>query len=66
MSNTATVITYDGSTPRKSTGRIVRKYPTGAIVVEDRKGVIYYATPDRILSQNESHAPPRVNQAQLF
>lgn len=64
MTNTATVITYDGPTPRQSTGRIVKEYPTGAIVVEDRRGVIYFATPDRIISKSQQSQ--QVSQAPLF
>lgn len=47
MPDTATVTVYDGGSKLEITGRIHKRYAKG-LTVEDTRGVIYYATMDRV------------------
>jgi len=50
MSNKATVKIYNGSSWQSVTGNIHREYPKG-LTIEDERGVIHYATFDRVQQQ---------------
>ena len=51
MKRSATI--RDGSSGLEITGFIKREYPTGSIVIEDRRGVTYFATPDRVINKEK-------------
>lgn len=44
---TATVTVYNGGERCTVTGKIVKRYANG-LTVEDQRGVVYYATMDRV------------------
>lgn len=51
----ATVTVYNGSSWQSVTGTIQREYPKG-LTIEDERGVIHYATFDRVEREEELRA----------
>lgn len=55
MASKAVVTVYSGADAYRVTGRIMREYPKG-LTVEDERGVIHYATFDRVSRIDERGA----------
>lgn len=64
----ATVIAYQGSSPSHVTGRIVHNYDNGSILIEDERGVRYFAFPRMIVRMpSQAHNPsPNDRAGTLF
>ncbi len=54
----ATVQTYDGTKFVNVTGNVVKRYGKG-LTIEDKRGVIYYATFDKVNESPTTTAEPQ-------
>lgn len=61
MARTATLKVYSGSEWQAVTGRIIRITETGGVIIDDERGVRYFAMKDRATVHNDNDASFRSN-----